>query len=93
MDKLPDINIIKEIISDISEIGKDRSFKVVKDQIVNYLACHKSIRGGDDLSLRNIRKLLLDLAACKDSYHCAHGRPTLKFLSYNEIDKLFKRTG
>ena len=93
MDKLPDINIIKEIISDISEIGKDRSFKEVKDEIVNYLACHKSIRGGDDLSLRDIRKLLLELAACKDSFHCAHGRPTLKFLSYNEIDKLFKRTG
>jgi DNA mismatch repair protein MutL len=93
MNKLIDINIIKEIISDISEIGKDRSFKEVKEEIVNYIACHKSVRGGDDLSLKDIRKLLEDLAACKDSYHCAHGRPTLKFLSYREIDKLFKRTG
>ena len=93
MDKLPDINIIKEVISDISDIGKDRSFKEVKEEIVNYLACHKSIRGGDDLSLKDIRNLLEDLAACKDSFHCAHGRPTLKFLSYHEIDKLFKRTG
>lgn len=93
MDKLPDINIIKEVISDISDIGKDRSFKEVKEEIINYLACHKSIRGGDDLSLKDIRNLLLDLASCKDSFHCAHGRPTLKFLSYHEIDKLFKRTG
>ena len=93
MNKLPDINIIKEIINDLSEIGKDRSFKEVKEEIVNYLACHKSVRGGDDLSLKDIRKLLQDLAACKDSFHCAHGRPTLKFLSYREIDKLFKRTG
>jgi DNA mismatch repair protein MutL len=93
MNKLPDINIIKEIISDITEIGKDKSFKEVKEEIVNYLACHKSVRGGDDLSLNDIRNLLIDLAACKDSYHCAHGRPTLRFLSYNELDKLFKRTG
>lgn len=93
MNKLPDINIIKEIISDITEIGKDKSFKEVKEEIINYLACHKSIRGGDDLSLNDIRNLLIDLAACKDSYHCAHGRPTLRFLSYNELDKLFKRTG
>ncbi|MFX1377424.1 MAG: DNA mismatch repair endonuclease MutL [Promethearchaeota archaeon] len=93
MEKLPDIKIIKEIISDISEIGKDRSFKDVKEKIINYLACHKSIRGGDDLSLKDIRNLLLDLAVCKDSYHCAHGRPTLKFFSYNELNKLFKRTG
>jgi DNA mismatch repair protein MutL len=93
MNKLPDANIIKEIISDITEIGKDRSFKEAKEEIINYLACHKSIRGGDDLSLKDIRKLLMDLAECKDSYHCAHGRPTLRFISYKELDKLFKRTG
>ncbi|MFX1279930.1 MAG: DNA mismatch repair endonuclease MutL [Promethearchaeota archaeon] len=93
MDKLPDTNIIKEIISDLTDIGKDRTFNEVKEEIINYLACHKSIRGGDDLTLKDIRNLLLDLATCKDSYHCAHGRPTLRFLSYNELDKLFKRTG
>jgi DNA mismatch repair protein MutL len=93
MSKIPDVNIIKEIISDITEIGKDKSFKEIKEEIVNYLACHKSIRGGDNLSLNDIRNLLLDLAGCKDSYHCAHGRPTLRFISYNELDKLFKRTG
>ena len=93
MNKLLDVNIIKEIISDITEIGKDRSFKEVKEKIINYLACHKSIRGGDDLSLTDIRKLLMELAECEDSYHCAHGRPTLRFISYKELDKLFKRTG
>ena len=93
MNKLLDVNIIKEIISDITEIGKDRSFKEVKEKIINYLACHRSIRGGDDLSLTDIRKLLMELAECEDSYHCAHGRPTLRFISYKELDKLFKRTG
>ncbi|MFX1428177.1 MAG: DNA mismatch repair endonuclease MutL [Promethearchaeota archaeon] len=93
MERLPDTIIIKEIISDLTEIGKDKSFNEVKEEIINYLACHKSIRGGDDLSLKDIRNLLIDLAACKDSYHCAHGRPTLRFLSYSELDKLFKRTG
>jgi DNA mismatch repair protein MutL len=93
MEKLPDINIIKEIISDITEIGKDKSFKQVKEEIINYLACHKSIRGGEDLSLNKIRNLLIELANCNDSYHCAHGRPTLRFISFKELDKLFKRTG
>jgi DNA mismatch repair protein MutL len=93
MNKVPDISIIKEIISDITEIGKDKSLKENTEEIINYLACHKSIRGGDDLSLTDIRKLLVDLAECEDSYHCAHGRPTLRFISYKELDKLFKRTG
>ena len=93
MEKFPGINIIEEIISDITKIGKDKSFMEGKEEIINYLACHKSIRGGDDLSLKDIRDLLIQLAACKDSYHCAHGRPTIRFLSFKELDKLFKRTG
>lgn len=91
MGKTPDLTLIKEIISDISEIGKDTSFSEKLEEIINYLSCHKSIRGGDDLSLISIRKLLIDLANCKDSFHCAHGRPTLKFFSYKDLDKLFKR--
>ena len=92
MGKTPDLELIKEIISDITEIGKDKSFSEKLEEIINYLSCHKSIRGGDDLSLESIRKLLIDLAHCKDSFHCAHGRPTLKFFSFKELDKIFKRT-
>ncbi len=93
MGKLPDVKIINEIIADITEIGKDKTFSEIKEEIINYLACHKSIRGGDELTLKNIRNLLIDLANCKNPFHCAHGRPTLKFISFKELDKLFKRTG
>jgi DNA mismatch repair protein MutL len=86
------LSIIEDIISDITEIGKDQSFAEVKEEIVNYLACHHSIRGGDDLSIRDIRKVLKGLANCRDPFHCAHGRPTLKFFSFKELDKMFKRT-
>ncbi|TFG09231.1 MAG: DNA mismatch repair endonuclease MutL [Promethearchaeota archaeon] len=89
--KLPKTELINEIISDITEIGKERSFAEVKEEIINYMACHKSIRGGDDLSLKDIRDLILDLSQCKDPFHCAHSRPTLRFISLKELDKLFKR--
>ncbi len=91
MGKIPDIHIIKEIISDITNIGKDKSFSEIKEEIINYLACHKSIRGGDELTLKDIRKILIELGKCKNPYHCAHGRPTLRFFSFKELDKLFKR--
>ena len=91
MGKIPKLDIIKEIISDITEIGKDKSFLEGKEEIINYLSCHKSIRGGDDLSLKDIRNLIIELGKCKDSYHCAHGRPTIRFFSFKELDKLFKR--
>ena len=93
MEKLPETEIIKEIISDIIEIGKDQSFSEVKEEIINYLACHRSIRGGDFLTLKDIRNMIIELSNCKDSFHCAHGRPTLRFISFKELDKIFKRIG
>ena len=91
MNKVPDNQVIKEIISDLSSIGKDASFGRAKEKIINYLACHRSIRGGDDLSIKDIRKLIENLSKCEDPFHCAHGRPTLKFFSFKDLDKLFKR--
>ncbi len=91
MQKVPNIDLIKDIISDIAKIGKDKSFFDAKEEIINYLACHRSIRGGDDMTLEGVRNLLLELSTCKDPFHCAHGRPTLKFISFKELDKLFKR--
>jgi DNA mismatch repair protein MutL len=91
MGNIPQVSVIKDIIADITNIGKDKSFSDVKEEIVNYLACHKSIRGGDDLSLAGIRKLIEQLSRAGDPFHCAHGRPTLRFISFKELDKIFKR--
>ncbi|MFX1480307.1 MAG: DNA mismatch repair endonuclease MutL, partial [Promethearchaeota archaeon] len=66
--KIPDAKIINEIISDITEIGKDKSFSEIKEELINYLACHKSIRGGDKLTLKEIRDLLIDLSNCKNPF-------------------------
>jgi len=88
---VPNTSVIKDIIADIAYIGKDKTFSEVKEEIVNYLACHKSIRGGDDLSLTDIRNLIENLSRARDPFHCAHGRPTLKFISFKELDKIFKR--
>jgi DNA mismatch repair protein MutL len=93
LQKSINVNLIKDIISDIAEIGKDRSFSDIKEEIINYLSCHRSIRGGERLNIKEIRNLLEDLASCKDPFHCAHGRPTLKFISFKDLDKMFKRTG
>ncbi|MBN1800948.1 MAG: DNA mismatch repair endonuclease MutL [Candidatus Lokiarchaeota archaeon] len=92
MEKTPPIDIVKDMVSDIAKIGKDKSFENVKEEIINYLACHKSIRGGDQMNPTDVKKLLIDLFKTNDPFHCAHGRPTLKFISFKELDKLFKRS-
>ncbi len=89
--KLPKLDVLKDMIEEIANIGKQQSFSDSEEEIINYLACHKSIRGGDYLTLKDIRKLVLDLSKCKDPYHCAHGRPTFRVISFRDIDKMFKR--
>jgi len=89
--KLPKLNVLKDMIEEIANIGKQQSFSDSEEEIINYLACHKSIRGGDYLTLKDIRKLVLDLSKCKDPYHCAHGRPTFRVISFRDLDKMFKR--
>ncbi|GAH14858.1 unnamed protein product, partial [marine sediment metagenome] len=74
-----------------ANIGKQQSFSDSEEEIINYLACHKSIRGGDYLTTKDIRRLVLDLSKCKDPYHCAHGRPTFRVITFRELDKMFKR--
>ncbi|MCK4237756.1 MAG: DNA mismatch repair endonuclease MutL, partial [Candidatus Lokiarchaeota archaeon] len=81
IEKLPKIDILKDMIEEIANIGKQQSFSDSEEEIINYLACHKSIRGGDYLTTKDIRRLVLDLSKCKDPYHCAHGRPTFRVIT------------
>jgi len=90
-EKVPALNVLKDMIEEIVEIGKQQSFSESEEQIINYLACHKSIRGGDYLTIKDIRRLVIELSKCKNPYHCAHGRPTFKFISFKELDKMFRR--
>lgn len=90
-EKLPKLDVLKDMIEEIAYMGKQQSFSESEEGIINYLACHKSIRGGDYLTTKDIRRLVIDLSKCKDPYHCAHGRPTFRVISFRELDKMFKR--
>lgn len=89
--KLPKIQVLPNMIEELADIGRQRSFTGAEDEIINYLSCHKAVRGGDYLNSKSIRKLVIDLSKCEDPNHCAHGRPTYKFISFKEFDKMFKR--
>ncbi len=78
---------------EIIERGKGKTFKEIKKEIMQYIACHMSIVAGDEIRNENkIRKLIKDLDACENPSYCAHGRPTYIQLSYKDLDKRFHRT-
>ncbi len=61
------------------------------DDIIETISCRSSIKANDRLSLTAMEKLLDDLFACDDPYHCPHKRPTVIVYSKENIEKMFMR--
>ena len=61
------------------------------DELAKTLACHHSIRKGDDESVENLSDLIERLNQCKQPWRCPHGRPTIVFLGKKDLFSLFKR--
>ena len=43
------------------------------------------------LNVQEVEQLVIDLARAEMPYTCPHGRPTVIFMSYQELDKKFGR--
>ncbi len=57
------------------------------------IACKKSIRANQTLTLGEMESLIQDLARCVNPANCPHGRPTLVKLTKADVEKLFRRSG
>ena len=55
------------------------------------MACKKAIKGGDKLTMEEIKPLLADMLASNAPPTCPHGRPLVVTLSRSEIEKRFRR--
>ena len=64
--------------------------KVLTERIASR-ACKAAIKANMHMSFAETEKLISELFALKDPYHCPHGRPTMISLSHYELDKRFKR--
>ncbi|WP_411967336.1 DNA mismatch repair endonuclease MutL [Haloferax sp. YSSS75] len=48
-----------------------------RDELLTELACHPSIKAGDELSDEDATRLVERLGSCETPYSCPHGRPTV----------------
>jgi len=55
------------------------------------MACKKAIKGGERLSMEEIKPLLKDMIATNAPPTCPHGRPLVVMLTRNELEKKFRR--
>lgn len=55
------------------------------------MACHRSLRGGQSMSLKEMTALVAQLFTCENPMHCPHGRPVFVSFDARSLEKLFKR--
>jgi DNA mismatch repair protein MutL len=62
-----------------------------REEAIVQAACKTAVKARDTLKLEEIEKLVIDLAQTEMPYTCPHGRPTLIFTSFAELNRKFGR--
>jgi DNA mismatch repair protein MutL len=63
----------------------------VREDMLRDLACHPSLKAGDDLSTDEATALVRRLGQCDRPYACPHGRPTVLSIEERTLAKGFER--
>jgi DNA mismatch repair protein MutL len=63
-----------------------------QERMAASLACHSAVRFGDVLDPMEQRRLLRELEGTEHSITCPHGRPTRLVLTWQELQRHFRRT-
>ncbi|MBE5798738.1 MAG: DNA mismatch repair endonuclease MutL [Clostridiales bacterium] len=79
-----------EMVDRLGELRVLSTHQKRRDAILQ-MACKKAIKGGDKLTMDEIKPLLADMLASNAPPTCPHGRPLVITLSRNEIEKRFRR--
>jgi DNA mismatch repair protein MutL len=84
--------VLLDLVDELIEAGVSRRLAPTREQIWITSSCKMAVKAGDPLSLPEMERLIVDLAATDNPYMCPHGRPITLTLSKDELFRKFKRT-
>jgi len=85
------IIVLSEVAHALEEGGPSRASRGLLHECVAQAACRASVKARDTLGPEEIARLVDDLAQTEMPYTCPHGRPTLIFTSFSELNRRFGR--
>lgn len=83
---------LEETLEGIAD-GRDLVGESKEAALVAVICKRAAIKGGQVLSLEEMRQLVRQLEACREPSSCPHGRPTMLVLSRMQLEKEFGRRG
>lgn len=86
-------NIIEIMSALLDDLASKESPNPWQERIAQSLACHGTIRAGQQLSNEEMREIVKQLEQTKQPRACPHGRPTMIHLSSLQLEKEFGRKG
>lgn len=84
-------DIVRDALRELSGDGRPDALEDLVDRVCSRLACHGSVRAGQALAPEEIRALLRQLDAIDLGAHCPHGRPVVRALAFEEMERWFDR--
>ncbi|GBG96596.1 DNA mismatch repair endonuclease MutL [Lactococcus termiticola] len=82
--------VVKEMIDRLLA-SREISVKALREDLAIMIACKSSIKAHDVLDADSCKRVLTDLASCKNPYNCPHGRPTMVHFTGTDLEKMFRR--
>jgi DNA mismatch repair protein MutL len=73
------------VLAEVARQGNDFSRAV--DLVLATMACHGSVRAGDELADDEARAILRALDAVEFAGHCPHGRPIVWSMRWTELER------
>ena len=83
--------LLQDAIEELSETGQSARVEEAFDAVLSRMACHGSVRAGDNLSHDEVRRLFADLDAVDFGANCPHGRPVWFRMTLAELETRFGR--
>lgn len=83
--------LIKDALDDLSAVGRSDRIAEALDAILVRMACHGSIRAGDDTNAAEARELFRQMDAIDFGANCPHGRPVYFRMPLTELEAAFGR--
>lgn len=84
--------IIRRIIEEITNRGKDFNLAKFNDALAALISCKMSVKANTRITTEAQEEIINELRNCNNPFNCPHGRPTIIHFTIYELEKMFKRS-